>query len=243
MRVRIDVTTQAKSLPWAKVLDPGRGLAYGLLAASNPELGSQLHDHGWGPHKMVPFGHSAPVFPFSRRQKGEYGTGGKGYIEFGSPLPEVSTALIQGLVRRELIDWGGVAMRVLGLQLMEPPDFSSGWARFRTETPVVAKSSQWMAPDGSIGREWLLPTDPEFPAALQQNLERKAETLGVSTDIALQEITWVGPKRSFAVGRGTKPGAAVEVEVSGHPQTLQALWSWGLGQSNAAGFGWIGVQH
>ncbi|WP_425329410.1 CRISPR-associated endoribonuclease Cas6 [Streptomyces inhibens] len=33
----------------------------------------------------------------------------------------------------------------------------------------------------------------------------------------------------------------MEVELSGPPKTLRALWSWGLGQANSAGFGWVSV--
>ncbi|WP_198545944.1 CRISPR-associated endoribonuclease Cas6 [Actinacidiphila yeochonensis] len=85
----------------------------------------------------------------------------------------------------------------------------------------------------------MLPTEMEWPAYMQGNLRRKAETLGLESDVELEAVTWVGPKRSFRVGGGSKPGAAVEVELSGAPETLRALWSWGLGQANSAGFGWV----
>jgi CRISPR-associated endoribonuclease Cas6 len=29
------------------------------------------------------------------------------------------------------------------------------------------------------------------------------------------------------------------VELRGDPAALRAAWSWGLGQANAAGFGWV----
>jgi CRISPR-associated endoribonuclease Cas6 len=84
-----------------------------------------------------------------------------------------------------------------------------------------------------------MPTDPEFPVYLTGNLRRKAETLGLDPEVALERITWIGTKRSFAVGDGMKTGAAVEVELRAAPETLQAVWSWGLGQANSAGFGWV----
>jgi hypothetical protein len=86
---------------------------------------------------------------------------------------------------------------------------------------------------------WVLPTEAEFPVYFEGNLRRKAETLGLDAGISLESITWVGPKRSFVVGDGAKPGAPVEVELRGAPETLQAIWSWGLGQANAAGYGWV----
>jgi CRISPR-associated endoribonuclease Cas6 len=240
MRLRVDVVTAAAEVPWPKVLAPGRGIAYDLLARAAPDLGRQLHGTGWGEHRMAPFGHGAPVFPNAPRRRGAYAAGGAGAVEFGSPLLAVVEAWARGLRRRELLDWGGVAMRITGVCLVEPPEFSSGHARLRTETPVVLKGSGRDGQENRSTRQaWLLPTEPEFPVYFQQNLRRKAETLGLSPEVKLDAVTWVGTKRSFAVGDGAKPGAPVEVDVSGEPATLQALWSWGLGQANSAGFGWV----
>ena len=63
MRLQLRVSTVATEIPWPSVLAPGRGIAYDLLAEAAPALGSRLHDHGWGPHGMVPIGYSAPLFP------------------------------------------------------------------------------------------------------------------------------------------------------------------------------------
>jgi CRISPR-associated endoribonuclease Cas6 len=187
---------------------------------------------------MVPFGYGAPVFPGAPRRRGAYAAGGPGVVEFGSPLPPVVEAWSNALRDRELIDWGGVALRVTGLRAVDPPRFASGRATMRTDTPVVMKTSTG---ERASTTPWVLPTEAEFPAVFLHNLRRKAETLELSAEIELEAVSWVGPKRSFAVGSGTKPGAAVEVVLLAEPETLRAIWSWGLGQANAAGFGWIGV--
>lgn len=240
MRLRLEVTTAATELPWASVLSPGRGLAYELLARTEPELGSQLHDSGWGPHRMVPFGHGAPLFPAAARRPGVYSAGGRGIVELGSPLPVVVEAWARALQAYEVVDWGGVALRLAGVTAVDPPEFSSGFARMRTQTPVVMKGSGRDDNGTRTTRQaWLLPGEPEFAAYVAQNLRRKAATLGLPPDVELDGITWVGAKRSFAVGNGAKPGAPVEVDLRGDPATLRAIWSWGLGQANAAGFGWV----
>ncbi|MFJ2034125.1 CRISPR-associated endoribonuclease Cas6 [Streptosporangium sp. NPDC087985] len=240
MRLRIEVATAATELAWGKVLAPGRSLAYDLLAREAPEIGKQFHTQGAGPYGMVPLGHGAPVFPQARRRRGAYAVGGSGWVEFGSPLFEVVTVLAQGVKQRELLDWGGVALRVLKVAAVEPPGFESGRGRFRTSTPVVMKGTGRDEVGQRTTRQaWLLPTDQEFPVFFQRNLRRKAETLGLDPEVSLTEISWVGPKRSFTVGQGAKPGAPIEVELTGAPETLQAIWSWGLGQANAAGFGWV----
>lgn len=244
----MEVVTRASEIPWPAVLAPGRGIAYRLLAASAPELGRGLHDRGVGPHGMVPFGHSAPVFPMTQRQRGRYAAGGHGVVEFGSPLPEIVEAWALALRRTEVLDWGGVALRIVRITAVPPPDFSAGHARMRTETPVVMKRGgvgpatiKRATAERAVERVWLLPNEPEFPIYLQGNLVRKVETLGLSGKVVLDGLTWVGPKRSFVVGGGAKPGAAVEAELSGDAEALQAIWSWGLGQANSAGLGWVGA--
>ncbi len=120
------------------------------------------------------------------------------------------------------------------------PSFASGYARLRTTTPVVIKGSGRNGEGQRTTRQaWLMPTEPEFPVYFTGNLRRKAETLGLDPEVSLECITWIGAKRSFAVGDGMKTGAPVEVELRGAPETLQAVWSWGLGQANSAGFGWV----
>lgn len=242
MRLRLAVTTGASELPWESVLAPGRGLVYEVLGRADPALGMELHERGVGLHGMVPFGHGAPLFPTAPRRRGRYAAGGHGVVEFGSPVPEVAVALARGLRERELVDWGGAAFRVTGLTAIEPPVFPSGRARWRTLTPVVMKGSGRNEEGERVTRQaWVLPTEPEWPGYIQGNLRRKAETLALDPGVELESVTWIGPKRSFRVSQGAKPGAAVEVELSGPPETLQALWSWGLGQANAAGFGWVGA--
>lgn len=240
MRLRLEIGTAASELPWASVLAPGRGLAYHLLAQAVPELGDRLHDAGWGPYGMVPIGHGAPVFPAASRRRGVYAAGGPGIVEFGSPLPEVVEAWARALHGRDVLDWGGVALRLNGVTVVEPPEFASGQARMRSQTPVVMKGSGRDENGSRTTRQaWLLPLESEFPSYLAQNLRRKAETVGLAPDIHLDAVTWVGPRRSFAVSRGNKPGAPVEVDLHGDPEALRAVWAWGLGQANAAGFGWV----
>jgi CRISPR-associated endoribonuclease Cas6 len=189
---------------------------------------------------MSPFGYGAPVFPAARRKRGQYAVGGPGTVEIGSPLPEVVEGLAKGLAGQSVLDWGGVALRVEAVDVMPPPDFASGTAVMRTSTPVVMKGSgQDEYGQRTTRQAWVLPTEPEFPAYFEANLRRKAATVGIDPNVTVQAITWVGPKRSFSVGQGSKPGAAVEAELGGAPETLQAIWSWGLGQANSAGFGWV----
>ncbi|MGW4365463.1 CRISPR-associated endoribonuclease Cas6 [Nocardia takedensis] len=239
MRLRVGVSTSARDVPWDKVLEPGRAVCYRLLTEAAPALAERLHEQGWGGHGMVPFGYSGPVFPRAPKRKGVYAAGGPGYVELGSPLPEVIAAWSVALSRCRVIDWGGVALRVDGIGLVES-EVSTDTVRWRTRTPVVMKGSGRNDNGERTTRQaWVLPTEPEFHAYFENNLRRKAETLGLTPDVVLEQVAWVGPKRSFAVGDGLKPGAPVEVVVRGDRQVLNAIRDWGLGQANSAGFGWV----
>ncbi|WP_218022275.1 CRISPR-associated endoribonuclease Cas6 [Nocardia amamiensis] len=206
MRLRLMFHTGARELAWDDVLAPGRALAYTLLKGSAPELGAALHNSGYGPHGMAPFGYSAPMFPAARKRPRVYSAGGPGVLEIGSPLPEVVEAWAKALLIMPVIAWGPAAFIVDQVELAEPPVFASGRAVFRTSTPVVMKGS---GKDGSGVRRtrqaWCLPGEPEWDFYLQGNLRRKAETLGLDPDVTLEAVTWVGPKRSFAVqGAGVR---------------------------------------
>jgi CRISPR-associated endoribonuclease Cas6 len=189
---------------------------------------------------MAPFGFSPPTFPQAKRVKGQYAIGGRGYLELGSPLFALVEAWAKVLADTPMIDWGGVALHAEGVEIVEAPSFESGMATMRTVTPVVMKGSG-RGPDGerTTRQAFLLPWETEFAGYFAQSLRRKAETIGLDPDVALERITWAGAKRSIDVGKGKKVGAPVGVELRGAPDTLRAFWSWGLGQATSAGFGWV----
>lgn len=240
MRVRVHFASRVRHLDWPVILAPGRALAYGWLERGNPDLAAALHSRGMGPHGMVPFGHGAPVFPEAKRRSGMYAAGGRGYAEFGSPVQAVVEAWAKALATETVLDWGGAAFHVSGVEVVEAPGFGEGTATWRTSTPVVLKGSGRDASGVRKTRQaWLYPGDEEYIPYLTHNLRRKATTLGVEADVEVAGVSWAGPRRSFYVKNGHKPGAAVEVTVRGAPEVLQAIWCWGLGSATSSGFGWV----
>lgn len=164
----------------------------------------------------------------------------------GSPLPEVVEGWSNALASSPVIAWGATAFIVDRVESVDTSEFASGRAVFRTVTPVVMKTPRQDG-DGRADRwAWRLPGEPQWDVHVQANLRRKAETFDLDPDVKLDEVRWIGAQRSFVVGgsrggRGKKPGACVEVALSGPPKTLAALHSWGLGQANSTGMGWIGA--
>lgn len=247
MRLRLRVRTTAREIPWGSLHDPSRGVAYTLLRTS-PELASRLHQDGWGAHRMRPMGVGVPLFPSAPHRPGVYAAGGVGLVEFGSPLVAVVQAWAEALAGMKTLSWGGTPLHIDGVELVEPPDFSNGTAVMRTRSIVVLKGTRLKAtevqaakPTAGEARQsaWVYAGEPQFGSFFAQNLRRKAETMSLAPDVEVQAISWIGPQRSFPVKGGKKYGKAIEVQLRGAPDVLRCLWSWGLGESTSAGFGWV----
>jgi len=239
VRLRIAVFTAAQHIPWSEVHRPGRALVYSLIGEADPALADAIHDHGWGPRSMAPFGYCPPVFPGAARQDGVYAAGGHGWMEIGTPVARAARAIGTAIQSRTYIDWGGVALRIGACEVIPPPvGLSTGRAVWTTTTPVVIKS-------GDSRRQstaWLMPEDKGWHGRCGQNARRKAETLGLPPQFGVHEIHWAGVPRGHVVASGNdgrKHGARVKVTVTGHPDVLRALWCWGLGEATSAGMGWI----
>ncbi|MEV5412929.1 hypothetical protein AB0K60_29340 [Thermopolyspora sp. NPDC052614] len=54
---------------------------------------------------------------------------------------------------RELLDWGGAALRILNVVPVDPPTFEGGRGRFWTSTPVVVKGTGWDAAGERMTRQ------------------------------------------------------------------------------------------
>lgn len=236
MRIRVHVTTTATVIPWPELHRAGRGLIYALLAETAPQLATRVHEHGWGPRRMAPFGYCPPVFPHAPRIPGAYAAGGPGWFEVGTPIPEVARALAAAFTRRRTVDWGGVLLHITRIDLHAPPDLGRGRVAWKTLTPVVLKN-------GTPGTQtWILPGENGWEGRLGMNLRRKAETLGLPDNLTVLRLLWSGAKRAHVVASGNdgqKRGARAKVLLRGDPRVLSALWCWGLGEATAAGFGWV----
>jgi CRISPR-associated endoribonuclease Cas6 len=230
VRIVLQLRASPGRLAWEEVLTPGRGLVYGALAEHSPQLGRELHDAGYGPHRLRPFAFCPPTFPSAPRIARFYAVGGLGSVAFASPLLVVAEAVAKAVAGRGVLHWGSAALEVRSVAAVDPPRFLNGPAEWHTTTPVVVKGGH---PD-----RFLLPHDPGWLDGLRGNLQRKAATLGLDDAVEV-ELLWAGARRLFRVDGSARIGAPVAVRVQAASETLAAIWSWGLGQANSAGFGWI----
>ncbi|MGH8897658.1 MAG: CRISPR-associated endoribonuclease Cas6 [Egibacteraceae bacterium] len=228
MRLVASVSTTDEAIRWEDLHGPGRGVVYAALSEYAPALGTQIHGRGWGRWGLVPFAVSPPEFPGAPRRKGVYAVAGTGTVEFASPLPEVLEAVARYLQRRGALTWARTSFTIQALDAVAPPAFADGVARFTTATAVLVKGVD----------DYLLPTADGYEFLLGKNLEKKADTLGLPTDVSC-EVTWAGTRRLLRVGGAPKVGAVLDLRVTAAPEVLSSLWSWGVGQLNSAGFGLV----
>lgn len=229
MRVRVDVTTEAPSMRWEDVHGPARAVVYGLLGEHDPELARSLHDEGWRGHPLKPIGLTSPQFRGAQRRKGVYTTSQDGSVWFGSPVPEIASALVAALACRKEIAWGPVRLHLRGFTVdFGTPAPARGPVELTTATPVVIRHE---------GRD-LLPGDEHFIPRMEQNLAHKADLLGLPAPRALRVLE-AGPRRRFSVRGAPRIGAHVRVALDADPRFTDAIRSWGLGLDTLQGFGWI----
>lgn len=228
MRLVVSVSTTDETIRWEDLYGPGRGIVYAALIEYAPALGKEIHDGSWGRWGLVPFAVGPPVFPRAPRRRGVYAAAGTGTVEFVSPLPEVLEAVTRYLQRHGALAWARTPLEIEALDVVMPPAFTDGVARFTTTTAVLVKG----------GDDYLLPGQDGYQFLLRKNLEKKADTLGLPADLSC-EVTWAGTRRMFRVGGAPKVGVVLDLRVTAAPEVLAGLWSWGVGQLNSAGFGLV----
>lgn len=227
-RVRVDVSASGPVIRWPDVHGPARAVAYTLIGASEPEMARQIHDHGWRGSPLKPLGISPPLFMGAPKRKGVYTTSATGSVWFGSPVPQISAALLKGISGLSELQWGGMSLKVQGKELEWPDDHAAGTADISSASPVLVKDDS----------RFLLPEDRGYAERLVHNLRHKADFLGLPDDVAV-EVLASGPRRTFDVAGAKRIGANVRLRVTAAPALLRALHEWGIGLNTVQGFGWL----
>jgi CRISPR-associated endoribonuclease Cas6 len=228
MRFRVDVTTGDPVVAWGDVHGPARAVVYRLIGRHEPVLARELHDSGWKGSTLRPVGISPPMFVGAAREHAAYTTSANGSFWIGSPVPEITSALVKGIAGEKELQWGKLHLAVRGVEFEAPPDHRSGQADFATMSPVLVKHDS----------RFLLPNDDAYAGRLAHNIRHKADLLGLPGDADI-EVAECGPRRGFDVAGARRIGATVRVRISAAPALLDALYEWGLGLATIQGFGWV----
>lgn len=266
VRVRLNVAKNG-SLSFDALHAPGRAMAY---AAVGSKLGAdrkaELHEGGEALYHLRPFGFGPPTFPIAKRVKGRWAVGGDGFWEIGSPHHDLVWAFATWLKEQRTITWAGVSMDVVGIEAPTVPEYPEGFGSFTTVSPTVVKDAatagsaarreardegdprRYLNPyrdghgrdDGTVDERAVRAERVAFEDGLNRNARKKTETLGLESDLRLSVIEVIS-SHTRRIGDGVRVGARIVVDAVGAPEALVMLWAWGLGESNSAGFGWIGV--
>ncbi|MET7639234.1 CRISPR-associated endoribonuclease Cas6 [Streptomyces sp. NPDC005438] len=228
MRVRVDVGTDVPTLRWEDVHGPARGVMYELLAGQDPMLAKSLHENGPGSGGTGPLGVAIPQFRGAASRNGVYTTSQDGSIWMGSPIPEIAGNLVSAISARREIRWGAALLKIKGFAVDMPLSSTEKTFELITATPVVLRD----------GARYLLPDDDRYTECLRENLERKADFLGLPPPLDVGVVA-AGPRRRMVVKGTLRVGARLRVRVEADPRLVEALRSWGLGMDTIQGFGWI----
>ncbi|GAB3460085.1 hypothetical protein GCM10027570_44580 [Streptomonospora sediminis] len=228
MRFCIEVAAADHEIPWEQVHAPARAVLYELVGEHDAALAAELHDQGWSGSTLRPLGICPPVFAKAKPGSTGIAVCENGRIRLGSPVPRIAGCLLGSIAQRQELRWGGLTVKVGGVQVDPAPDHSAGTAVFETLSPVVLKHES----------RFLLPEDSWFVDRFVHNVRHKADVLGLPNEAAV-EVLDSGPRRRFHTGKGYRIGARATVRISAAPSLLDALYDWGLGLQTVQGFGWV----
>ncbi len=209
-----------------------QGALYGLL----PEpLRTQLHNRGIG----IP-GKPLKLFVFSRLrglvyQKEFFTLKGEAQFYFATALPEVLEAIEKGLWQKGGIVLYGQPLRLLGLERLPLPQGEGERLQVRALSPITV----YRHLEGKT--RYYRPQEAEFSGLVAQNLNQKAQALGLEPGPVRLRPLGVGPQhKKMERYKGTWVEAWMgRYRLEGPPHLLALALLTGLGAKNSQGFGFV----
>ncbi len=199
-----------------------RGVTYAVLRAGDPDLASEVHDHGWW---------GSARRPWSVRPPQQCTETGEVVFEFASPVALFAKAFADGLSTMGAVDWGGTKLTVRGITTTD-----ERWAdrerRWRTVTPVVVKGPP-------PKRALLVPGEEGWATCLRASVTAAAAVLKVEAPTVLSVSGGRKVLVNVAGSRRMAATADVTVDLVGDPDALNRLADLGIGSRSTEGFGFV----
>lgn len=226
------------SLPWhyPHLL---HGYLFRAIAEASPHLGYFLHDKGF-----VAESHTYKMMVFSKLYPRRASSTPQALILtppihwwVSSPLPDPMEALAVTLLKEKEAVIGGTHLEVERVEVEPPPDLS-GRVLGETISPLVASTG--VRRGERLHKRFLAPEEPDFWRVIEDNLRRKAASLGISLSPDAQvKFAGVGKWRSrLLLAQGTQVrGYEGRFLLEGDRTLLRLAYEAGLGERNSQGFG------
>ncbi len=207
-------------------------------------LGDAVHDgRFWEARRPVkPFVFSQLGGGITYRRAEGFSVDGPVWLRFASPAIDLVEALADGLLRHGVVRLASLTFSVREVAALPEPVIESPLA-VRTLSPITVYRT--LERDGRRYTQYYNPLNREFAELVAANLQRKAETLGMSWGEPVQlEPLGIGPRsKRLEQYKGTWIEAwAGRFRLEGPEQMLWLALHAGLGAKNSQGFGFVDVE-
>ena len=206
-------------------------IAYLIYNRIDTELAAKLHSTPG--YKYFTF--SLLQIPRKKVSQGGIYIRGDAFFFFSSPLSDIITSLVSGVLEDPEMKIGGATLFVEEIEVLAEPKLS-GKVAFSTLSPVVVRIIRQK--NNTLKTLDLSPSDEEFNECLKNNLKKKYEDLygKIEGDISFSEVHLLKSMR-IQIKDTYHRGSMMTFEVEGDRNLIKLGYEVGFGEKNGLGFG------
>jgi CRISPR-associated endoribonuclease Cas6 len=211
------------------------GAVYSPMKRIDTELASRIHSST--NYKFFTF--SLLQIPERKvSHRGIYVVDG-GYFLVSSPIKEIITCFIEGIMENPEVRIGPVHFDVDAVELLMMPEFN-GKATFSTVSPIIVRTAE--EENGKLRIIDLYPTNPKFYENLKNNLIKKYKSLyhEERDDITFSKPFSTKFKR-VQIKNTYHRASLMRFEAEGDSNLLRLGYEAGFGEKNSMGFGMVKI--
>lgn len=260
MRMQVTLCVERETVISLNYQHALSGAVYATLEKGDPEHARFLHHEGYALPEAPGDSRRFKGFVFSDLfpQRSDSRDARRGLLRLlpglmrwhiASPLEAFGSAFASGLLQSGEVCLGESRFPLESVETLSAPEFD-GPMKFRCLSPVVASVNQ----EGTNACKYLRPTDAEMSERLRQNLLGKHRALlGCAPDDERLQVEWDSKylaSRRHEKHPGTKLKAYKDIRIvgvvcpftmTGSTELMRLACEAGLGEKNAAGFGFVEV--
>jgi CRISPR-associated endoribonuclease Cas6 len=211
------------------------GAVYGPIKKADSDLAYSIHSST--DYKFFTF--SWLQIPDRKISKEGIFVNGDCYFLFSSPITEIVTCFVEGILGKPVVKIGDTKFEVESVEVMKRPEIN-GKTVFKTLSPIIVRTAEHQG--GRLRIVDLYPTEEKFYENLRENLMKKYKMLYSEErgDIVISP-----PFRSKQVRIRIKDtfhrASHMMFEAKGDSELLQLGYEAGFGEKNSMGFGMVRV--
>jgi len=233
--MRVKITLRGKGLIPFNYNLALAGAVYGPIKRLDSDLAYNIHSST--DYKFFTF--SWLQIPQGKTNKKGIFVDGCAHFFVSSPIKEIISAFIEGILDRPVVRIDGTALHVETVEVLPQPQFN-GTTIFSTLSPIIVKTAE--EENGNLQTIDLYPTNPKFYENLKSNLIKKYKMLynEEKTNINFSKPSFTKPVR-IRIKNTYHRASHMTFEAFGDTNLLKLGYEAGLGGKNSMGFGMVEV--